>query len=66
MAAPFLFGVFWFPHVPFSLFFQVSSKSGEKWPNKSTSMILETVAVAILENGGTLPVLRFLYSACST
>ena len=48
---------------PWSVY-QISSKSGDKWPNKSISMIFETVAAAILENGGAFPVLRFLDSAC--
>jgi hypothetical protein len=45
--------------------YQVSSKSSDKWPTYSISLILKMAAAAIFENGGTLPVSRFLSSACS-
>jgi hypothetical protein len=44
--------------------YKISSKLGDKWPNKRTSLIFEMSAAAILENAGTIPVFCFLDSTC--
>jgi hypothetical protein len=40
--------------------YQISSKLGHKWRAYGISMIFEMAAADIFENGGTLPVMRFL------
>jgi hypothetical protein len=45
--------------------YPISSKSGNKWPTCGISLIVKMAVVAIWQNGGTLPFLRFLNSACS-
>jgi hypothetical protein len=44
--------------------YQISSKSGDDWPTYGLSLIFKMAAAAILQIGGTLPVLRFLNSGC--
>jgi hypothetical protein len=44
--------------------YQISSKSVNKWPTHSSSLIFKMTSAAIFKNGGTLPVLHFLNSAC--
>jgi hypothetical protein len=44
--------------------YQISSKSVDKWPKGSISLIFKMATAANLGNGGTLPLRRFLNSAC--
>jgi hypothetical protein len=39
--------------------YQISSESSDKWPTYSISLNSKMAVAAILENGGTLPVLCF-------